>query len=72
MSFTSENATFDARIMAERLYVRATEINMQRCYSKVTANPNTELMRTICIGNQVVETMKTYKLLGVPIREDLK
>ena len=28
------------------------------------ANPNT-VMRTICIGNQVVETVKTYKLLGV-------
>ena len=72
MSFTSENATFDARIMAERLYVRVTEINVQRCLSKVMANPNTVLMRPICIGNQVVETVKTYKLLGVPIREDFK
>ena len=36
------------------------------------ANPNTVLMRPICIGNQVVETVKTYKLLGVPIKEDLK
>ena len=36
------------------------------------ANPNTVLMRPICIGKQVVETVKTYKLLGVPIREDLK
>ena len=36
------------------------------------ANPNTVLMRPICIGKQVVETVKTYKLLGVTIREDLK
>ena len=40
--------------------------------SKVMANPNTILMRPICIGSQVVGTVKTYKLLGVPIREDLK
>ena len=31
------------------------------------ANPNTVLMRPVCI-----ETVKTYKLLGVPIKEDLK
>ena len=36
------------------------------------ANPNTVLMRPICIGSQVVETVQTYKLLGVPIRQDLK
>ena len=36
------------------------------------ANPNTVLMRPVCIGKQVVETVKTYKLLGVPIREHLK
>ena len=36
------------------------------------ANPNTVMMRPICIGNQAVETVKTFKLLGVPIREDLK
>ena len=35
------------------------------------ANRNT-VMRPICIGNQVVGTVKTYKLLGVTIREDLK
>ena len=35
------------------------------------ANRNT-VMRPICIGNQVVETVKTYKLLRVIIREDLK
>ena len=36
------------------------------------ANPNTVLMRPICIGNQVVETVKTYKLLRVTTKEDLK
>ena len=36
------------------------------------ANPNTVLMRPICIGSQVVETVKTYKLLRVTIKEDLK
>ena len=35
------------------------------------ANPNT-VMRPICIRNQVVETVMTYKLLGVTIRENLK
>ena len=38
---------------------------------KFMANPNT-VMRPICIGNQVVETVKTYKLLRITIREDLE
>ena len=36
------------------------------------ANPYTVLVKPICIGNQVVETVKTYKLLRVTIKEDLK
>ena len=32
------------------------------------ANPNTALMRPICIGSQIVETVKTYK----PLRVDHK
>ena len=40
-SFTSENATtFDVRIMAERLYVRVTEINVQLYQSKVIIGLN--------------------------------
>ena len=40
--------------------------------SKVMANPNSIQTRPICIGKQVVESVKTYKLLGVTIKEDLK
>ena len=40
--------------------------------SKVMANPNSMQTRPICIGKQVVESVKTYKLLGVTIKEDLK
>ena len=36
------------------------------------ANPYTVLVKPICIGNQVVETVKTYKLLRVTIKEGLK
>ena len=36
------------------------------------ANPYTVLVKPICIGNQVVETVKTYKLLRVTVKEDLK
>lgn len=50
------------------------KLNPKKCREMVInfmANPNT-VMRPICIGNQVVETVKTYKLLRVTIREDLK
>ena len=44
---------------------------MQRIVRNFMKNPYT-VMRPICIGDQVVEQVKTYKLLEVVISEDLK
>jgi len=41
------------------------KLNRKKCKAMVInfmANPNT-VMRPVCIGNQVVEAVKTYKLL---------
>ena len=51
------------------------KLNPKKCKEMVInsfmTNPNT-VMRPICIGNQVVETVKTYKLLRETAKKDLK
>ena len=50
------------------------KLNPKKCKKMVVnfiANPST-VIRPTCTENQAVETVKTYKLLGVTIREDLK
>ena len=49
-------------------------LNSQKCKEMVVnfmGNPNT-IMRPLCIGNQIVERISSYKLLGVIINENLK
>ena len=50
------------------------KLNPKKCKEMVInfiANPST-VIRPTCTENQAVETVKTYKLLRVPIKEDLK
>ena len=51
------------------------KLNPKKCkemYVKFMNNPNTVYMRPVCIGDQVVERVKMYKLLVVIKSEDLK